>query len=84
MTMIDSTGTSVNSRSERIWIGPLVAALIVGLAASPLLIGFEPVGGDPDRNYGPIKTELARTLAEGTVPYWSDRLCSRGQIPTGV
>ncbi len=71
--MIDLTATSVNTRSERTWLGPLVAALLVGLVASPLLIGFEPVGGDPDRAYRPIKMELAQALAEGTLPYWSDQ-----------
>ncbi len=48
----------------------------VGLAAvvmSPLLIGIEPIGGDPDRMYRPIKTELARALGEGRLPLWSDR-----------
>ncbi len=47
----------------------LAAALLAGL-----LIGIEPVGGDPDRLYRPIKTELARALAEGRLPFWSDRL----------
>jgi hypothetical protein len=47
----------------------LTAALISGL-----LVGIEPVGGDPDRMYRPMKSELARTLAEGRLPFWSDRL----------
>lgn len=47
----------------------LAAALLAGL-----LIGIEPVGGDPDRLYRPIKAELARALAEGRLPFWSDRL----------
>ncbi len=49
----------------------------LGLAAvvlSGLLVGIEPVGGDPDRLYRPIKAELARSLAEGRLPFWSDRL----------
>ncbi|WP_165245854.1 hypothetical protein [Paludisphaera soli] len=39
-----------------------------------LLVGIEPVGGDPDRMYRPMKAELARSLAEGGLPYWSDRI----------
>ena len=38
-----------------------------------LLIGYEPVGGDPDRMYRPIKTELASSLRQGTLPFWSDK-----------
>jgi hypothetical protein len=51
------------------WTLALTAAVLAGL-----LIGIEPVGGDPDRMYRPIKAELARSLAEGTSPFWSDRL----------
>jgi hypothetical protein len=39
-----------------------------------LLVGIEPVGGDPDRLYRPIKAELARALSEGRLPFWTDRL----------
>jgi hypothetical protein len=39
-----------------------------------LLVGFEPVGGDPDRLYRPLKEELGRHLARNTLPFWSDRL----------
>jgi hypothetical protein len=45
-----------------------------GLLLGGLLIGFEPVGGDPDRMYRPLKQELARSLAAGRLPWWSDRL----------
>ncbi len=52
----------------------LLAALgIVGLVMSPVLAGFAPLGGDPELMYQPIKAELARTLAEGRLPFWSDR-----------
>ena len=37
-----------------------------------MLAGIEPVGGDPDLMYRPIKQELARRLRAGTLPYWSD------------
>jgi len=47
---------------------------LVGLALAGLLVGIEPVGGDPDRMYRPIKAELARSLAEHRVPYWTDHL----------
>jgi hypothetical protein len=52
----------------------LVAGLAVGLLLAGLLVGYEPVGGDPDRIYRPIKAELARALREGRLPFWSDRL----------
>jgi hypothetical protein len=38
-----------------------------------LLVGYEPTGGDPDRLYRPLKAELARALAAGTLPFWSVR-----------
>lgn len=47
----------------------LTCALLAGL-----LVGIEPVGGDPDRLYRPIKAELARVLAEGRPPFWTDHL----------
>lgn len=53
---------------------PLFVAMgLVGVALGGLLVGYEPVGGDPDRLYRPLKTELARALQEGRLPYWSDR-----------
>jgi hypothetical protein len=53
---------------------PLLALLcLVGILMSPLLAGFEPVGGDPDQMYRPIKTELSRALREWRLPFWSDR-----------
>lgn len=52
----------------------LLATLPVGLALSCLLIGYEPIGGDPDALYRPIKAELARALRAGGLPFWSDRL----------
>ncbi len=38
----------------------LVPVLIVGALLSPLLVGIEPVGSDPDLMYRPINHELAR------------------------
>src|SRR5262245_35932544 len=55
-------------------IAALAAPLLVGVVLSPLLAGYEPVGGDPDRIFRPIKAELARALAHGTLPFWSDRI----------
>jgi hypothetical protein len=52
----------------------LVAIGAIGLLMSPLLIGWEPVGSDPDQMYRPIKQELARSLRLGRLPLWSDRL----------
>src|SRR3954465_9188697 len=50
----------------------LIPALIIGALLSPLLVGLEPLGGDPDLMYPPIKADLARALREGRLPYWSD------------
>ena len=52
----------------------LFVTLAVGVLLGGLLVGFEPVGGDPDRMYRPLKAELARALAEGRLPFWSDRM----------
>jgi hypothetical protein len=54
--------------------GILWPILAVGTALSPLLVGIEPVGGDPDRLYRPLKTELVRAFHTGRLPFWSDRL----------
>ncbi len=50
----------------------LVAVCVVGIVLSPVLLGFAPLGGDPELMYQPIKTELARALATGQLPFWSD------------
>ncbi len=53
---------------------PLVLALsLVGMILGGLLVGYEPTGGDPDRMYRPLKTELSRALREGRLPFWSER-----------
>lgn len=46
---------------------------IVGLVLSPALVGFTPRDADPDLMYQPIKSELARALHAGHLPFWSDR-----------
>jgi hypothetical protein len=46
---------------------------VVGLALGLSLAGPSPIGGDPDLMYKPIKSELARSLAVGLLPFWSDR-----------
>jgi hypothetical protein len=53
---------------------PLVLALVcVGGALGTLLVGYEPIGGDPDRMYRPLKSELATALSDGRLPFWSTR-----------
>jgi len=53
---------------------PLIFSLaMVGTILGGLLAGYEPVGGDPDRMYRPLKSELARSLSEGGLPFWSER-----------
>jgi hypothetical protein len=51
----------------------LLALALVGFALGGLLVGYEPVAGDPDRMYRPLKCELARAIAWGRLPFWSDR-----------
>ena len=51
----------------------LAAVGIVALVPAPVLIGFAPLGGDPELMYQPIKSELGRALAAGRLPFWSDR-----------
>ena len=51
----------------------ILALLLVGTILGGLLVGYEPVGGDPDRLYRPLKTELARALHDGRLPFWSER-----------
>ena len=50
-----------------------LAVALVGLVLGGLPIGFEPFGGDPERLYRPLKSELARSLAAGKLPFWSER-----------
>ncbi len=60
---------------QRTPLGRLVvtACCIVGLALLLAWSGIFPIGGDPDLMYKPIKSELVRSLAEGRLPFWSDR-----------
>jgi hypothetical protein len=51
----------------------LFSVAMVGAILGGLLIGYEPVGGDPDRLYRPLKSELARALSKGELPFWSER-----------
>jgi hypothetical protein len=54
--------------------GPLFLVLaLVGAILGGLLVGYEPVGGDPDRMYRPLKSELARALEQGRLPFWSEK-----------
>ncbi len=51
----------------------MLALLVVGTALGGLLVGYEPVGADPDRLYRPLKCELARALKHHRLPFWSTR-----------
>ncbi len=53
------------------WAMPLSVGA-VGLVLAPVLVGFAPLGGDPELLYQPIKAELGRALAAGRLPFWSD------------
>ncbi len=50
-----------------------VIAVICGVVLALFLswAGPYPIGGDPDLMYKPIKSELARSLATGSLPFWS-------------
>jgi hypothetical protein len=61
------------ARAMRVHAALILALALVGTSLGGLLIGYEPVGGDPDRLYRPIKSELARALGEGRLPFWSSR-----------
>jgi hypothetical protein len=53
---------------------PLIFSVAaVGAILGGLFVGYEPVGGDPDRLYRPLKSELKRALSHGDLPFWSDR-----------
>jgi hypothetical protein len=65
------TDTHTTPRASAVPI--LVAVLAVGGCVGGLLVGLEPIGGDPDRIFRPIKSELARALVEGRLPFWSER-----------
>src|SRR4051812_14219679 len=54
---------------------PAMAAMVaVGVTLGGLLVGFAPVGADPDGMYRPIKGELKRALEKGTLRFWADHL----------
>lgn len=61
---------AIRRRTEAPWF---LAALAVATILGGLTVGYEPVGGDPDRLYRPLKLELARSLGRGELPFWSDR-----------
>lgn len=50
-----------------------LALLFTATILGGLLVGYEPVGGDPDRMYRPLKSELVRAMRQGHLPEWSDR-----------
>jgi hypothetical protein len=56
-------------REAPLWL----ALALVGFMLGGLLVGYEPIGGDPDRLYRPLKSELSRSLQAGTLPFWSER-----------
>ncbi len=57
-------------RSQGPFAGALLATFVI---LGGLLVGHEPVGGDPDRLYRPLKLELKQALDAGRLPWWSDR-----------
>ena len=57
----------------RLAIPGSLAIVAVGLALACLFFGYEPIGADPDVMYRPIKSVLAQSLHDGTLPFWSDR-----------
>lgn len=51
---------------------PVVILLICAIPMLLQLVGLEVVGGDPDRFFRPLKSELVRQLSSGQIPLWSD------------
>lgn len=62
------TGESRHSR-----LAFLLLAGLFGIFVVAQLAGIEVVGGDPDRFFRPLKSELVRSLKSGKLPLWSDR-----------
>lgn len=60
-----------NSVNVNPWM--VAAAGVVAAVMAPVLFGYAPLSGDPEQMYQPIKAELARALANGRLPFWSDR-----------
>jgi len=46
---------------------------LFGAFVAAQLAGLEVVGGDPDRFFRPLKSELVRSLKAGKLPLWSER-----------
>ena len=63
----------MNAGHRRLLSPCVLTAALAGLLVGGLLIGFEPVGGDPDRLYRPLKEELSRAMSAGRLPFWADR-----------
>jgi hypothetical protein len=63
----------MNATIHRLLSPAVLTADLAGLLVGGLLVGFEPVGGDPDRLYRPLKQELGRSIGEGRLPFWADR-----------
>jgi hypothetical protein len=64
---------ATSSARLRVATPALIAISLTAVILSPLLVGVEPIGGDPDRIYRPIKAELASALVRGELPYWTER-----------
>ena len=62
----------MNANLRRLGSAEVLDPGLTALLLAGLLIGIEPIGGDPDRLYRPLKQELARFLAERRLPLWSD------------
>lgn len=63
----------MNSTIHRLLSPAIMTAMLAGLLVGGLLVGLEPVGGDPDRLYRPLKQELGRSIGEGRLPFWADQ-----------
>lgn len=70
-TMLALESTTVLRKFANPWM--LAAAGVVAVVMAPVLFGLAPLSGDPEQMYQPFKTELARALANGRLPFWSDR-----------
>jgi hypothetical protein len=68
------SGIEIDSKSDcRNARATLMLALgLFGIFAVAQIAGIEVVGGDPDRFFRPLKSELTRSLRAGKLPLWSD------------
>src|SRR5262249_22768348 len=67
------SGALINAGFRQLFSPGVMTVALAGLLVGRLPIGFEPVRGEPDRLYRPLKQELSRAMTVGRLPFWADR-----------